>query len=164
MSKTLTEQQVLDSLGVPDFRHVTKDKIMAFATMLPNMDKEVAIKAIEQFPAFSQSVTSLVTSLRDVMNSSINSNDESMRSVIATDNKIIDSLLKMLEKDNLSPEERMTIINATLELSDRIHAKDTENKKWLGNVIGTAAKVVGGGFLALCAFFGIKGYIDGKDK
>lgn len=162
MSKALSEQQVLNKLGISDFRHITKDKIMSFASMLPEMDKEVAIKAIEQFPVFSKTVTGLVEALRDVMNTGVKSNDESMRSVIATDNKIIDSLLKLLENDNLSPEERTVIINTTLELSDRIHAKDTENKNWLGKVIGTALKVTGGALVVLGGFFGMKNYFDHK--
>ena len=44
MGKTLTEIQVLDKMGIPDFRHMTKDKVMSFATMLPQMDPEVAKK------------------------------------------------------------------------------------------------------------------------
>ena len=52
MQRTISEQQVLQRLGIQDFRHMTKDKIMRFATMLPYMDPEVAKKALEQFPAF----------------------------------------------------------------------------------------------------------------
>ena len=48
-SKVLSESQVLEKLDIPDFRHLSKDKIMTFFSMLPSMDPEVAKKAIEQF-------------------------------------------------------------------------------------------------------------------
>ena len=46
MNRTLSEQKVLKKLDIPDFRHLTKDKIIAFASLLPQMDTEVAKKAL----------------------------------------------------------------------------------------------------------------------
>ena len=44
MSKYLTEQKVLRKLGIPDFRHLTKDKVIKMAAMLDKMYPEVAKK------------------------------------------------------------------------------------------------------------------------
>jgi hypothetical protein len=38
--------QVLKKLDIPDFRHLTKDKVIEFATMVPRMNPEVAKKAV----------------------------------------------------------------------------------------------------------------------
>ena len=54
MGKQLTERQVLEKLDIPDFRHITKDKVMEFASMLNKMEPDVAKKAIEQFPEFAR--------------------------------------------------------------------------------------------------------------
>lgn len=54
MSNQLTEREVLQQLNIPDFQHITKDKIMTFASMLQNMEPEVAKKALEQFPEFAK--------------------------------------------------------------------------------------------------------------
>lgn len=54
MNKTLTEKQVLKKLGIPDFRHLSKEKMIKLATMLPHMDPEVAKKALEQFPELAK--------------------------------------------------------------------------------------------------------------
>ena len=51
MSRKLTEAKVLKTLEIPDFRHMTKDKIGSFVSMLPNMDPEVAKKALDQYRA-----------------------------------------------------------------------------------------------------------------
>lgn len=47
MSKQLTEAQVLEKLNIPDFRHLSKDNVMSFASMIQDMDPEVAKKALE---------------------------------------------------------------------------------------------------------------------
>ena len=53
VARPYTEQQVLKKLDIPDFRHLTKEKVIAFATMVPKMNPEVAKKALEQFPNFA---------------------------------------------------------------------------------------------------------------
>ena len=47
MSKQLTEAQVLEKLNITDFRHLSKDNVMSFASMIQDMDPEVAKKALE---------------------------------------------------------------------------------------------------------------------
>ena len=65
MKYTLSEKKVLKKLGIPDFRHMTKDKVMSFATMLPYMDPEVAKKALEQFPSFKDLAGDMVTQYKN---------------------------------------------------------------------------------------------------
>ena len=56
MSKTITEQKGLNKLDILDLRHITKDKVMGFESMLPDMDPEVAKKVLEQFPEFAKTI------------------------------------------------------------------------------------------------------------
>ena len=54
MSKTLVSvEEVKNALKIDSFRNLSKDKIMEFVSLIPNMDKEVAINIIEQYPAFA---------------------------------------------------------------------------------------------------------------
>lgn len=50
MSKQLTEAQVLEKLNIPDFRHLSKDNVMSFASMIQDMDPEVAKKLWSNSP------------------------------------------------------------------------------------------------------------------
>jgi hypothetical protein len=57
MSKKLpkryvNEKAVKRALGIDSFRNVSKDKIMEFASLIPYMDKDVAIAIINQFPVY----------------------------------------------------------------------------------------------------------------
>ena len=46
----VSEDQVKKALHIDSFRNLSKDKIMEFASLIPNMDKDVAISIINQFP------------------------------------------------------------------------------------------------------------------
>lgn len=48
----MTEQQVLDNLGICDWRHMTKDKVIGFISAIPDMDPETAKAALAQFPEY----------------------------------------------------------------------------------------------------------------
>lgn len=61
----MTEKQVLKTLDIPDFRHLSKEKVMTFFSMIPQMDPEVAKKALEQFPNFSSSVREILQDYKE---------------------------------------------------------------------------------------------------
>jgi hypothetical protein len=67
MSNFLTERQVLNQLDIPDFRHITKDKVMSFASMLQNMEPEVAKKALGQFPEFAKMTLEILREYKGVL-------------------------------------------------------------------------------------------------
>ena len=69
MNRTLTEQKVLRKLGIQDFRHMTKEKVTGFVSMLPRMDPEVAKKALEQFPDFTKTAIAITA---DLINAALN--------------------------------------------------------------------------------------------
>lgn len=49
MSRSLTEKQVLKKLKIEDFRPLTKDKVIAMASMLDRMDPEVTSNDDDEF-------------------------------------------------------------------------------------------------------------------
>lgn len=125
----LTEQQVLNKLDIPDFRHLSKEKIMTFFSMLSNMDPEVAKKAIEQFPAYADAVKEVVSEYMAFFSKALNDNTESVRAYYSICDTILAQLSKMLEQDELSFEEKSYIIEKMVEIESRVYEKDTENKK-----------------------------------
>ena len=80
MKKTLDEKKVLRKLGIDDFRHMTKDKVMVMASMLDKMDPEVAKKALEQFPDFSNTMKDILVEYKSTLEKSLDVNNESVRS------------------------------------------------------------------------------------
>lgn len=139
MSNKLTESQVLKVLDIPDFRHLTKDKVMSFASMLSEMQPEVAIKALEQFPNFSSTVMQIATELKETMGKGMENNSESMKRCSDILQTIIDSLQEQVNRNDISFEERRYYIDKMLEVAEMQNSKDTENKEFIHKVFTIAA-------------------------
>ena len=136
-----TEEQVLRKLNIPDFRHLSKDKIMTFFFMLPNMDPEVAKKALEQFPSYAGAVKEIIAEYNDFLDKALADNAESVQSYYSICKEIIEALSKLIEQDSLSFDEKMQIAQMMLEVEARANKKDRENKKHIQTIVVCAAVV-----------------------
>lgn len=154
MKRAYKEALVLKKLGIPDFRHMTKDKVVKFATMLPFMDPEVAKRALEQFPAFKDMASDLVVQYKDIIEKAFDKNEVSQKAFFDTCNSIIVSLQKELEKDNLSPEDRSHIEDRMIEVAKMVGEKDSENKNFLWKMAATLGIVIVGSVTAAAAILG----------
>lgn len=154
MTRTLSERRVLKKLGIEDFRHMTKEKIVKFASMLPYMDPEVAKAALAQFPTFKDLAGDLVSQYKLVIDKAFDENKVSQQAFYEACNSILSSLQKELDKDSIQIEERERIENKMIEVARMIGEKDTENKgfimkilAWFGvgllAVAGTAGAILG---------------------
>ena len=156
MARTLTEKKVLKKLGIPDFRHMTKDKIVAFATMLPKMDPEVAKKALEQFPEFAKTATEIVSYYKEMIEKGFDYNDASVHSFYLTCDAIIATLNEQLKDGNLTFDEKQIIIDKMFELAKMKAEKDTENKHFIADIIGKATVGVGIVVATVAAVLGVQ--------
>ena len=134
MSKSLTEAKVLEKLDIPDFRHLTKDKVVSFVSMLPNMDPEVAKCALGQFPAFAETSLSIVSCMKETMATAVNGNGTNMSEFNALCQGALASLEEQLSNEALTDESREQIINAIVEIVGQAGQKDSENKEYLSRI------------------------------
>ena len=154
MSRTLSEQKVLKKLDIPDFRHLTKDKIIAFASLLPQMDTEVAKKALEQFPNFASTSLEVMREYKSILENAIVSNSETTKASIYMYNQVMISLQKMVDDENLTFDERVYILEQMKEIAILVDKKDAESKNTTLNIIGIAGTVALGLVAALSATLG----------
>lgn len=115
MSKKLSEKDVLKKLDIQDFRDITKDKVMDFVSILPNMDTEVAKKAIEQFPEFIKFSTEAFKDYRGVLEKTLNANEESSKACFDMYEKVLSILEKCSLKEDISFEEKNIILTKCLK-------------------------------------------------
>lgn len=145
MRRSYTEKQVLKKLDIPDFRHLTKDKVIAFASMVPNMQPEVAKKALEQFPNFASTSLDLMKDYKSIFEEVLADDRESTQVCYDMYNRIMDSLQKILEEDELSFEEKTYILGQMKEVADAVADKDSEkseNRMKLFAIAGGVATAV----------------------
>jgi len=135
-----TVEEVKEALGIDSFHNLSKNKIIEFVYVIPHMDKDVAISIINQFPAYAESTTNMVTQLKELCDNVIEKNGDSQKETIAAYRQVLDYLGTLLLKENISAEERADITKQLVEIADKIPAKDSENKelKYSGSTIGGA--------------------------
>lgn len=142
LKRPMNEQKVLNKLGIEDFRHLSKDKVVEFISMIPDMDPEVAKAAINQFPEFANTMKSIMVDYKSEIEKALKSNDDSLKACYNASESILKSLDKMLENDDLTYEEKMKIIEKMQEIQKMINDKDTENKKFIRDIVSVAGLVV----------------------
>lgn len=146
MKNNKSEAKVLKKLNIPDFRHMTKDKVVNLVSMLPQMDPGVAMKALEQFPSFAETSLSIITSLKDELDRVLDKNSENMAGFNSMCQSVLETLEAELSKPELSDEGRRMVIDGIIEITTIIGQKDSENKEFLtklfGGLLGAGALVV----------------------
>ena len=130
MSRSLTEAKVLRKLGIPDFRHLTKDKVVSFVSMLPQMDPDVAKHALEQFPAFTETSLAIVGCLKDSLGTIVSGNAENMAEFNARCQGALSALEMELKREDLTDEGRKLVIDGIMGIIYAISQKDSENKEF----------------------------------
>lgn len=151
MSRTLTEAQVLKRLGIADFRHLTKEKVMSMATMLDKMDPEVAKKALEQFPEFASTMRQILLEYKRSLDEGMKQNAEGVEAFYSSCDAIISSCQKLLEKEDLSFEERKYVLDQMVLVVRMKGEKNSEDKRFIVtmSVIGlTAVGLTAGALIA----------------
>lgn len=151
----VTENEVKKALAIDSFRNMSKDKIMEFVSAIPNMDKDVAIKIIDQFPAYTESANNMLAQLNTMCNNAMKENGESQKEAIEAYKKILNDLGELLKKDTITAEERAQITEQMITVADRISAKDTENKGFLNGIIKYGVPIIGGALVLGAAILGV---------
>lgn len=146
--KYKSEAEVMKVLEIDTWRHLSKDKILQFAALVPEMDKEIALKVIEQFPEFRLFGIDALNVLEKEHAATLAANNESQTEVHNAYREVRGILAGELKRDDLAAEDRMIILDKVMETADREFEKDSENKRFLDSLYSKAA-VAGGAVLAL---------------
>ena len=138
----LTEDKILKKLDIPDFQHITPDKLARFTSMIPKMDPEVAKKALEQFPEFAQNAVNIMGYLKDSIDNAINGDDAETQQIFKLCDDMIKSLEKLREREDITFDERSLISNQIMEIVKIMQDTKSQNQKWklaLTGILTTAA-------------------------
>ena len=156
MSRSLTEATVLRKLDIPDFRHLTKDKVVSFVSMLPQMDPEVAKRALEQFPAFAETNLAIVSCLKDSLGTIVSGNAGNMAEFNARCHEALSALEAELKREDLTDEGRKMVIDGITGIIGAIGQKDSENKEFLSDLFSGLLRYSAIALVILAAPLGLK--------
>lgn len=169
MSKKLpkryvNEKAVKRALSIDSFRNISKDKIMEFASMIPYIDKDVAIAIINQFPTYADFGRAIIEQYTQACNNILEKNKESQMAVINGYQTILDALAKRIERENITEIERKSITEDMIAVADKIAVTDLQNKNFFEKMETKLLWAVGIGFAAIGAGIGIHSAFGGGDS
>lgn len=159
-----SEDDVKRALEIDSWRNLSREKVMRFAAMMPDMDKEVALKIVAQFPVFTRFALGALSFLEKATDSTHVSNNASQERVHEAYGEAREILRGELDQENLSPEERRFILEAIVRTADKESEKDTENKRFLDDLFKKSAVAAGAVIAAGLVFVGGKVMLERGDS
>lgn len=163
--KLLSEADVLNKLGATDFRSINKNQLIEFVTSIPEMDKEVAMKCIEQFPEFKEQSTTIIKELYKQYDSVADSHKAGRAKAMDAYQGILNDLSKELEKSEISKEEKQELIATMVDVADKIAELQRDSDYFLEKVLHWGSGVAMFAIAAGAAILGVKcGFLDKGNK
>jgi hypothetical protein len=144
--KLNSELAVLNHLGIPDFRHLSKDTFFRFLETLPDTDPEVALKLLGQVPELAAFARGALADATENFNAALASQSASRQMVHTVHMKRMEILEAELEKD-LSPEQWIRVLDDIREVNSNELEVDTQSSAWLSGSL--KAKLAAAGMAAL---------------
>lgn len=144
MEYTSNEKQILSLMERTDFRNLSKNDVLSYASKLNELRLEVAQQVIAQYPELAKLIQSTMVEYKDILEKIVASDDESTNQEYGIINKEVDSasdsrkefieyankvradLSKCLDNPNLTPEQQKDILDRQIEIFRAVDKKDTE--------------------------------------
>ena len=144
MEYTNTERQVLSLMKRTDFKNLSKNDVLSYASKLNELRPEVAQQVLAQFPELAKLIQATMVEYKDILEKIVTSDDESTDQVYAILNKELDGaserrkeyiefankvrsdLSKCLDNPDLTQEQQKDIIDRQMEIFRAVDKKDTE--------------------------------------
>ncbi|MFF8554570.1 hypothetical protein ACF058_17245 [Streptomyces sp. NPDC015501] len=128
----MNEAAVKRKLGIPNWRNLSKDKVLKFAAAMPEMATEVRLKLIEQFPAFKDLGKADIDAVAEAHKSTLAANENSQNHFYRPSQDQRDALRDDLGRDDLNWEQREVLHDRLDRNVRQVSEKDSESKQFLG--------------------------------
>ncbi|MEV4519288.1 hypothetical protein ACGFKZ_10190 [Micromonospora tulbaghiae] len=130
-----SEEDVKKVLDIDTWRNLSKEKVFQLVAMMPEMEKEVQLKIIEQLPELTKLAVKAMTVVRKVHESTLSSNEKSQENVHKGYQEARAAIIAQLERGDLDPETRRHLNELLMQTADKESAKDSENKHFLDRLV-----------------------------
>ena len=128
---------------------------MEFASLIPNMDKDVAISIINQFPAYAESSRNMIEQYNVMCDKILQSNDDSRRDSVMAYKTVLDDLSSLLKQDGVTPELQEKITDKMILVADKIADLHEGNRNFLEGIIKYGTPLIGGALLLGAVILGV---------
>ena len=150
------EAELKKALEIDTWKNLSREKMIKFVAMMPDMDKELALKVVEQFPDFKRFVSDALDVIEKRHESTLSHNKQSQESFYQGMREIREILKRELEKEDLNWDQQKYILDMIMETGKLEFAKDSENKRFLDSLFGKVTLVTAAAITVGAAVLGGK--------
>lgn len=147
MEYTDKEKEIMALIDRTDFRNLSKNDFISYASKLNELRPEVAAQVIAQYPEYVNFVHSCLSEYKDMLDTIIASDDASLKQTLDLIHQEIEhsdqsrteyiqfaakvqaDCSKCLDNPDMTPEQRQEIIDREIEIMKMVNQKDTEARK-----------------------------------
>ncbi len=144
MEYTSNEKQILSLIERADFRNLSKNDFLSYASKLNELRPEVATQAIAQYPELTKFLQAALTEYKGMLDTIVMSDDASLKEVYGIINKELDEAAssraeyinfakkvhadcsKCLDNPNMSIEQQQEILDREIEILRMVDKMNTE--------------------------------------
>lgn len=168
MSEMLTEKKALKMLGADNFRNLTKDQIIEFISNIPNMDKEIAMKCLDNVPFYAECASKVTDAYYKLCESVFNAElSETDRVELEAYKMIIDACHDRIynsygESIPMPHDEYMDIMNTMQQAANDITATNNRITTFKKHVLDGAIMLASIPLFTLATSLGIKIKLPGR--
>ena len=155
MSRTLSEEKALKKLGIPDFRHLSKEKAIQLVSMLDRVDPEVAKKALEQYPQSAKVGIQTLVDWKETVGKALVENGKMSTDMMREFDAVLSTLRTLSEDSSLDETSRLQAASLMIEVVRLVNEADKRNKDFILNVLKITGTVSLGVLTIAAAVLGV---------
>ncbi len=146
---TPNEKNILQFHIDEDFKNVTKDNVHEVVSIFEKLDPETAKALIDRMPETVRGMAEIEKLYSNLLKSGMDSCELTTKSCFDTEDKIVDTLAKEVEKD-IPFEQKQYYVEQMVDAVERKEKKDTEHRATVDKIMkyGGIALAVGLSILA----------------
>lgn len=142
MTDALKEIDILKKFKVEHFSELKKENIIELTSLLDQLDPQVAVKIVDQFPEFTQLSREVITDYKSLVHDILNKNDTNQKLILKACEQKLSTLEQLLHQKDLTSEDIKYYLSEMTATIEQMNSLDDKNKKWLGKLLTTVGTVM----------------------
>lgn len=150
---TTTEKRALELMQKENFRGISKDNVLQLVSIIDKVKPEVALAIIAQLPEAVRGLVENERAYACTLMKGIDSCDASITSCFQTEDEIVRSLQKEIEKEETTFEQKQFYYEKMAEAAVRKEQKDSEHKEVILTILRFGGEALVMGLLFMAGMF-----------
>lgn len=161
--KLMSEEEVKKALDITDFRSLSKEKVMQFVSLIPKVDKELAMCIINQIPNYLEMAKEMVNGMIHLCDEALHDAKIGRKDVIESYRVVLETLKERLKDESLTVEDKNKITDDMIAVAEKIDAVNDKHNAHIKDIlIGTGKAILGVAVICVAIFGAIDNNKDNK--